>query len=317
MQLSLYDERGRFFSSTTPAVATASFVYFKKLITRNSHMTTNSTIRKAILVFLMSAPFAGAWFFRTEDRPQEREVCALTPMSTNAFIRLAGERVNRTSELDIFGRLAAEKKAELAGLDVKLQSEYGMDPSQVYSFDVTNRTINLVVSGEAVKGSEAPNSRHLPHRVFADDAVCGKFVNVLIAKRLTVRQLEVLGELAREKTVELSRVNNELKERFGIDPAGNYRFDAKTRKVYEIVPLGGPKARAKSVDKKQPGVQSQNTRQPQTKETVKADSGLPSAAEVRAPFDGQEKGASSASTAASTVQPQKQVRPEVKPTLIK
>jgi hypothetical protein len=198
-------------------------------------------------MFLVGVVPAVAWPFGNKNSGKgdgEREFRALASAETNVFVTLAAQREQRTVELALFGRLVREKRAELALFDASLQRKYGMDPKKVYTFNPTNRTISLVVTKTPEKGKDGkapvPVVEQLPHRVFPDEVACDKFMEVVVAKRMTVRQIEVLDELAREKTIELSKVASALQERFGISPSGNYRYDAKTRKIFEkVVPASG------------------------------------------------------------------------------
>ena len=237
-----------------------------------------------VVVLLLVAASACAWpFGGGESKPKEKEVSTLPADASDVFVRLAGERTKRISEIEIVKRLSVEKKAELAGIDEQLRNRYGMDPGQVYTLDATNRTIQLVVSKPATKPGEKPTQELVPHRVFSDEASCDEFFTVVLAKRMTVRQIEVFDELLREKNLELSRVKDALKQRFKIDPERNYRYDAKARKLFEVLPpkVDAPVAAPKAVVR-QPARPAEPSR-PAVPQRV-AD-GLPTANDVRAPFE--------------------------------
>lgn len=237
----------------------------------------------ALAVVLLLPGFAFCWPFGGESKTKEKEVSTLSVDASDVFVRLAGERSRRASELEMLARLSTEKKTELAGIDEQLRNRYGMDPGQVYTLDATNRAIQLVVSKPPAQAGGKPTQEKIPHRVFPDDKSCDEFFNVVVAKRLTVRQIEVFDELLREKNMELSRVKDALKQRFKIDPERNYRYDAKTRKVFEVIP---PKADAPVAAPKDAVRQSARSAEPSRPAVAKqVVGGLPTANDVRAPFE--------------------------------
>ena len=202
---------------------------------------TLTKLQGAVLLTLSSVIVSGAWPFSSSKEAKEREVCVLSPMATNAFVQLATARSNGNTELLVLDRLSREKKAELASFDETLKISYGMDPRRVYTFDSTNRTINLVESQTLDKNGKIAPAKKTAHRVFPDDATCDEFIRVVVAKQMTLRHLEVFNELVREKTLEVARVNEALKQRYKIDPSRKYRFEAKSRKLFEVVPPNGSK----------------------------------------------------------------------------
>lgn len=240
--------------------------------------------RQAGLAIVLLLPgFAGCWPFGDDSKAKEKEVSTLSVDASDVFVRLAGERSRRTSELEVIARLSTEKKTELAGIDEQLRNRYGMDPGQVYMLDATNRAIQLVVSKPPAQAGGKPTQEKIPHRVFPDDKSCDEFFNVVLAKRMTVRQIEVFDELVREKTMEMSRVKDALKQRFQIDPERNYRYDAKTRKVYEVLP---PKAEKPAPAPTTPRKKLFSSEKPPRPTVAKTGvGGLPTAQDVRAPFE--------------------------------
>ena len=237
----------------------------------------------ALAVVLLLPGFAFCWPFGGESKTKEKEVSTLSVDASDVFVRLAGERSRRASELEMLARLSTEKKTELAGIDEQLRNRYGMDPGQVYTLDATNRAIQLVVSKPPAQAGGKPTQEKIPHRVFPDDKSCDEFFNVVVAKRLTVRQIEVFDELLREKNMELSRVKDALKQRFKIDPERNYRYDAKTRKVFEVIPPKAEKPAPAPAAPKQKLFGKETSLQQAVSKT--GSGGLPTAQDVRAPFE--------------------------------
>lgn len=246
----------------------------------------HSKIRHGLMglaIVLLLPGFACCWPFGGQSKSKEKEVSTLSVDASDVFVRLAGERSLRSSELEVLARLSAEKKAELAGIDEQLRNRYGMDAGQVYTLDATNRTIQLVVSKPPAQAGGKPTQEKIPHRVFPDDKSCDAFFNVVLAKRMTVRQIEVFNELVREKSLEMSRIKDVLKQRFKIDPERNYRYDAKTRKVYEVLP---PKAEKPAPAPTTPRKKLFSSEKPPRPTVAKTGvGGLPTAQDVRAPFE--------------------------------
>lgn len=254
-------------------------VFFKQAMDR-----MKSRCGLAGLAILLLLPgFAFCWPFGGDPKAKEKEVSTLPADASDVFVRLAGERSLRTSELEVLARLSTEKKAELAGINEQLRNRYGMDPGQVYTLDATNRAIQLVVSKPPAQAGGKPTQEKIPHRVFPDDKSCDEFFNVVIAKRMTIRQIEVFDELVREKTLELSRVKDALKQRFKIDPERNYRYDAKARKLFEVLPPKGDAPVAAPKDVVRQPARSAEPSRPAAPQRVAG--GLPTANDVRAPFE--------------------------------
>lgn len=90
-------------------------------------------------------------------------------------------------------------------------------------------------SGAATSG-EATRRYHLH---VPDKATEQELLRLFSWKRTVAAQLLVLQQLANEKQQELASFTKGLEDKFSIGADRNYRFETKTRTIYELVPKAG------------------------------------------------------------------------------
>lgn len=77
------------------------------------------------------------------------------------------------------------------------------------------------------------------HLLVPDKASEKELMQLFSAKRGVGDELRVLSMLGEEKRREMARFDGELMKTFGVTDKGNYRFDPKTKTIYEQVPKAG------------------------------------------------------------------------------
>jgi hypothetical protein len=85
----------------------------------------------------------------------------------------------------------------------------------------------------------ATNVTRRYHLLVPDKASEKELMQLFSAKRVLGEELRVLGMLTEEKRREMAKFDNELRKTFGVTDKGNYRFDPKTKTIYEQVPKAG------------------------------------------------------------------------------
>lgn len=201
--------------------------------------------RAGVFVLALASASASAWPFgeESESRPREKRAGVFSAERSTAFQNLVSQRTARDQEKAVVDRLVAEKKGELAAFDERLSRFYGMSADRTYVYEATNRTIYLVLEKDG-----AP--RRLAHRTFPTAEESDAFLDLLEAKRMTLRQIEVFGEVSREKKAESELISRQLLKDFEVRPDVRYRYDAETRTLWEIVPPPPPKPKPDPVAEK-------------------------------------------------------------------
>ena len=194
--------------------------------------------KRFLYCLLLSICLAGAphgafasWFGRDSSKPTEKAVAVLSPWRVEKFKKAVAYRTQRSEEIIVLQRLVDEKKEELASLNKTLIAEYEIDPSLNYAYDAATLTIQKV---EAAAGSETPIK--IPHRKLADEDAGKAFVRIVVARQLTIQQIDTFQTVLGEKQLEYRRAEDVLKTTFGIQPDRNYRFDEEKRTIFEVVP---------------------------------------------------------------------------------
>lgn len=72
------------------------------------------------------------------------------------------------------------------------------------------------------------------HRKFKDRTEAGQFVELLSLKQTTLSQMDVLTALIREKQAELAGFSADLGRQFGLQPTGEYEFNAESGWIMQI-----------------------------------------------------------------------------------
>ena len=158
------------------------------------------------------------------------------------LVQLAESRSFREEEIRVIARLFKEKEAELERMDQRLLERFGVTAEGNYQYDRDSRTLFELTEKQGVDQTAASGAvsadelfdKHT-HRTFIEDQEEIEFVRLASAKKITASELQVLALLSKEKQIELTRVQDSLRERFSVSPEKHYEYDADTRTLFEIV----------------------------------------------------------------------------------
>ncbi len=94
--------------------------------------------------------------------------------------------------------------------------------------------------GDRKEAEEAPatNSTKRYHLLIPDKSSEKELIQLFNAKRVVSMELQTLSLLTEEKRQEIRKFDGDLFKAFSVSESGNYRFDPKTRTIYEQVPKG-------------------------------------------------------------------------------
>jgi len=98
---------------------------------------------------------------------------------------------------------------------------------------------NAVADALTAPNAQASNAVEFvrrKHLRFEDAQTEETFLRLADARGITREDLRVISRLLREKTVEISRFDQELDQAFGIKPGGSYHFDKESETVFELTP---------------------------------------------------------------------------------
>lgn len=95
--------------------------------------------------------------------------------------------------------------------------------------------------GDKKEAEEGPatNATKRYHLLIPDKAAEKELLQLFNAKRVVAAQLQALTLLIEEKRQETKRFDGQLAKAFSVSETGNYRYDPKTRTIYEQVPKDG------------------------------------------------------------------------------
>jgi len=191
----------------------------------NVHLRRPSLTRFVLIAQLIGAgcfvPAAaeGGWFSsgKKEEKPKVREVLHRKLDTTQAarFLSLVKMRGNIVGELDVFRRVHAEKRQEIAGYDQRLMSDFRVDPDKHYRFDPASNALYRVEL-QVVNGKT--NAMQNFERTLTDD-LGRAFLKSTVGKSLANQQIQALALLVREKEQEQALVNDALLKEFEIEVA--------------------------------------------------------------------------------------------------
>jgi hypothetical protein len=101
--------------------------------------------------------------------------------------------------------------------------------------------------------SPATNITKRYHLLVPDKASEKEVLQLFSAKRAVGEESRVLSMLIEEKRREMARFDGELMKTFRVTDKGSYRFDPKTKTLYEQVPKAGGTTTTNATDSASPG----------------------------------------------------------------
>ena len=163
---------------------------------------------------------AGATLAATLSKEQIRE-----------FSAMVRNRNLRREEVAVTLRIGAEKQRELKGFLDELQKEFGMRPDCAYAYEIESKSLFQLSTNKLDKAGQP--ERKLIRKMKSDSE--SQYVSrLLVARKLTENQIQVLAQLRAEKTKEAQLMDNRLRQTFKLDPDAGYRLDEQTGKVFRL-----------------------------------------------------------------------------------
>jgi len=212
-----------------------------------------SSLSKASLSIVCCGLFLGVAEARGEDKnagvlAKETAVATLSKEQIQEFSALVRNRNLRREELVVTTRIWVEKRRELKGFMDEMNKEFGMLPDQSYSYEIESKSLYQLSTNKIDKAGKP--ERKLVRKIKSDSEA--KYVSrLMVARKLTEQQLQVLMQLRAEKQKEAKLMDDKLRQTFKLDPQTGYRLDEKTGQVFrlpvaekpaEAIKAGGQKA---------------------------------------------------------------------------
>jgi hypothetical protein len=193
-------------------------------------MVKKNRVRVLVLCAVMIALLAGSgragWFGWGDDGSTKRLHRELSDKAAGQELsQLLGMKQILTKERQVLLVLTEEKKQELVDVDAEITRSFGLRPDRNYRYDEKARTIF----------EEAGKERHVVKKLGSlSESI--KFASLAGAKQRVQDDLMVLTRMAKEKEQAVSRINGVLQTKFAMSRDRNYWYDAKTMKIYEVIP---------------------------------------------------------------------------------
>lgn len=188
---------------------------------------------KLVLAFGLSL-CAGALFAAGDlnDGVQSGQVVAtLDKDQVKEFAAFVHARDLRREERFVVARLWREKQGELKGFVQELSQEFGLAPEQAYTYEIDSKSLFQLMTNKLDK---AGNPEKKLIRKVQSDSEAQYLSRLMVARKLTEQQLNVLVMLNAEKAEESKLLDEKVRKRFGLDPEGGYRLDEKSGQVFRV-----------------------------------------------------------------------------------
>jgi len=162
---------------------------------------------------------------------KETVVATLSKEQIQEFSALVRNRNLRREELVVTTRIWVEKQRELKGFMDELSKEYGMQPDQSYSYEIESKSLYQLSTNKVDKAGKP--ERKLVRKIKSDNEA--KYISrLMVARKLTEQQIQVLMQLRAEKQKEAKLMDEKLRQTFKLDPEAGYRLDEKTGQVVRL-----------------------------------------------------------------------------------
>jgi len=186
-------------------------------------------MKSKMLFAACAAVFCGSVL--AADVPSVKKPVAVSKLGKDdaaVFVRLTAARTARFDELAVFQRVIREKESELKEANAELEKKHGLDPKKDYLYEAAaHRLFELV---PAKKDGVEPTRKEV--KSFKDTKEAEPLANAMMARKLVENQLQVLGQLMREKAKEAEIVDVKIHKMFKLDNDGLYSFDTADSTIY-------------------------------------------------------------------------------------
>lgn len=175
------------------------------------------------------------YHMRISDQATEKEL-----------LMLFAQKRAVSETLMVMRNLSQEKATELARFDKELEDKYGVKRDANYSFDQDKLTLYEVIfkqpaaadskpAGDTAAAASQPEKK--VYRQLKDAEEARQLALLMTGKKLTIEELRVFNLVAREKQMEMDRLNVVLGDKFSMSRDRDYQYEPGTMRLYEIVPL--------------------------------------------------------------------------------
>lgn len=162
---------------------------------------------------------------------KETVVATLSKEQIREFSAFVRNRNLRREELAVTTRIWVEKQRELKGFMDEMNKEFGMLPDHSYSYEIESKSLYQLSTNKIDKAGRP--ERKLVRKIKSDSEA--KYVSrLMVARKLTEQQLQVLLQLRAEKQKEAKLLDEKLRQTFKLDPEAGYRLDEKTGQVVRL-----------------------------------------------------------------------------------
>jgi hypothetical protein len=152
------------------------------------------------------------------------------------FMAAMAQKKTLEDEVKVVNGLVEKKNAEAEKLSQSLADSFAINPAIGYTYDAPSMTIYELVSpadgGGAGLGKEQDKR---VHRVLKERDQERQFLKILTSKKIALNQIESLQLIIKEKQQEIAGIDDELSKDFSIAKGPDYRYEADTKILYEIV----------------------------------------------------------------------------------
>lgn len=121
--------------------------------------------------------------------------------------------------------LAEEKRQALVDVDAEMTRSFGIKPDRNYRYDEKAMTIS----------EETGKVRHVVKKLDSPSESI-KFVSLAGVRQRLQEDMTVIARITKEKELGVFRIDGVLQSRFSMSGNRNYWYDAKNKKIYEVIP---------------------------------------------------------------------------------
>lgn len=193
-----------------------------------------SSCLKGLLIFLCYGCLSGVLVARGDDKSavagsKETLVATLSKDQIQEFSVFVRNRNLRREELVVTTRIWVEKQRELKAFMDEMSKEFGMSPEHSYSYEIESKSLYQLATNKT--DTVGKPDRKLVRTIKSDSE--SKYISrLMVARKLTEQQLQVLMQLRAEKQQEATLMDGKLRQTFKLDPEAGYRLDEKTGQVF-------------------------------------------------------------------------------------
>lgn len=191
--------------------------------------------KKVMFIVMVGSLAFGAPIVRAEAKAgapeKETLVATLSKEQIQEFSAFIRVRDLRREELIVTTRMWIEKQRELKAFAEEMNKEFGMTPDKAYTYEIETKSLYQLSTNQV--GQAGKPERKLVRKIKSDSEA--QYVSrLMVARKLTEQQIQVLAQLRSEKLKEAQLLDEKLRKTFKLDPKGGYRLDDKNGQVFRL-----------------------------------------------------------------------------------